>query len=236
MKRLFLLSTAMILLLIALCGQCFAAPEPISVDVWVDISNGGTAVITTENNAPLPEDTRITVEDDKTESFSIVFTEAGDYSYTLRVEPDERDIEFDTSVYNIVIYVVEEDGVLHSLVVVYNYYSGEKYAPYDPESGEPLTVMFINAPDVPDDPSVPTDKPDDPDNPDNPNDPDGHTIPIKPNDPPGGSGTPINQPKTGDDTMLGLYLIAAILASAGLFMLSIIYYIYVDKFVTNRAR
>ena len=215
MKKIMIFSIILMLIIAVPSGRCLAA-EPIGVDVWVDIENGGTAVMTNENNSPPPEESRITVEPDSTEVFHIVFTEPGTFSYTVRVEPDERDIEFDTSVYTLQVYVLEEDGVLRSTVVVYNYYSGEKYAPYDPQSGEPLTVAFSNSPDKPED--SPVVGPDDPHGGGN-----------------GGSGTSSGQPKTGDDTMLALYLIAAILASAGLFALSILYYIFVDKFIARKS-
>ena len=227
MKKILIFGIILMLIFAVPWGRCLAAPEPIGVDIWVDIDNGGTAVMTTENNSPPPEESRITVEADKTEAFHVVFTEAGTFSYTIRVEPDERDIEFDNSVYEIQVYIVEEDGILQSMIVVYNYYSGEKYAPYDPQSGEPLTVAFANAPEKPND--KPIDGPDDPGGGGNGGNNSGGN---------GGNsgGLPIGQPKTGDDNMLGLYLITAILASAGLFALSILYYIYVIKFVSRKAR
>ena len=229
MKKILIFGIFLMLLFAVPISGCLAAPVPVDVDIWINIENGGTAIMTTENNSPLPEESRITVDTDSTEAFHIVFTEAGTFSYNVSVEPDERDIQFDSTVYNIQIYVVEEDGVLHAVVVVYNTGSGQKYAPYDPEAGEPLSVAFANAPDMPNGKPV--------DGTDDPSGGDGGTN----NGGSGGSsgssgGLPIGQPKTGDDTMLGFYLIAAILASAGLFALSILYYIYVVKFVARRAR
>lgn len=224
MKKILFFGIILMLLFAVPVGWCLAAPEPENVDIWINIDNGGTAIMTTENNSPPPEESRITVEADSTEAFHIVFTEAGTYSYNVSVEPDERDIQFDSTVYNIQIYVVEEDGDLHAMIIVSNSVSGEKYAPYDTEIGAPLTVAFINAPDMPS--GKPIDAPDDPSGGGN-----GGT-----NNGGNSSGMPISQPKTGDDHMLGVYLFTAILPSAGLFVLSILYYICVAKFVARRAR
>ena len=140
-------------------------------------------------------------------------------SSTIKVEPDERDITFDDTVYQVKIFVTEEDGKLITNIVIYNQKTGYKYSPQG--EGEPCSVTFVNdpTPTVPEETTVPTDP--------------GET------ETPSGSDTPAetttddtsgskSRPQTGDDFLL------AIFASAGLFMLSVFYYRSVVKEVQKR--
>ena len=100
MKRVFAFSV-ILALIFAVSGVLVSAAETEPVDIWVDIKNGGTAVIITEVNSPLPDRSSMTLDDGQSEAFNIVFSEEGTYSYMIKVEPDEREITFDDTVYRV---------------------------------------------------------------------------------------------------------------------------------------
>ena len=214
MKKVFAFSL-MLILMFAVCFTPAGAAEAAGVDIWVHIINGGTAVITSEVNCPLPDKSRITLEDGQSEAFHIDFTKAGTYSYLVEIEPDERELTFDETVYNIKVFVYEENGKLYVNILIYNTISGEKYAP---EDGDPCSVTFSNS-DEPVTPTVPDES-----RPPAPTVPDESQPPASTEQPPlPPSGGP-SKPQTGDDSKLDFYLLLAIFASAGLFMLSVFYY------------
>lgn len=112
----------MILLLLLLAlpgGRGRAALEVVDVPVWVEIRNGGTAVITPEGNSSLPAPSRLTLGANRSEAFHILCTCVGNFTYTVRVEPDERALDFDATEYRTTLSVTEEDRALHVGVVVY---------------------------------------------------------------------------------------------------------------------
>ena len=229
MKKVFTFSIVLMLFTALLCARVSAA-QALPVDIWVTIQNGGTAVIITEVNSPMPDHSSVTLDDGQSEAFHIEFSEPGNFNYTIRIEPDERDIRFDDTVYRIGVYVREENGKLYSNIVIYNEKSGKKYSPHSEGDFEPCTVTFVNdpGPDVPDTTettTVPEESGSVPDTTSKTEQPPGITDRDQ-----GGS----SRPQTGDDSTLDFYLLLAILASAGLFMLSVFYYRSVVREVRKR--
>ena len=224
MKKVFVFGVILMLMTAVLCVPVNAA-QSASAEIWVSIKNGGTAAIITEVNCPLPDRSSITLDDGKSEAFHIEFSEEGTYSYTIKVEPDERDITFDDTVYQVKIFVTEEDGKLITNIVIYNQKTGYKYSPQG--EGEPCSVTFVNdpTPTVPEETTVPTE-------PGETETPTGSDTPAETTsgDTSGGK----SRPQTGDDSRLDFYLLLAIIASAGLFMLSVFYYRSVVKEVQKR--
>lgn len=234
MKKIFVFSVVLALIF-AVLGAHVSAAQTASVDIWVDIKNGGTAVIITEVNCPLPDRSSMTLEDGQSEAFHIDFSEEGVYSYTIRLEPDERDITFDDTVYLVRVYVTEENGSLYTSIVIYNKKTDSKYSPQGPD--EPCTVTFVNdeSPDTPDETTVPT-QPTESEPPSEPGSateqpPSGTDDGPKDGDK-GSDGS--SRPQTGDDSRLDFYLLLALLASAGLFTLSVLYYRSVVREIKQR--
>ena len=157
MKKLFAFSVILTLLTAVLCTHASAA-QSVPVDIWVTIKNGGTAVVITEVNSPLPDKSKMTIDDGQSEAFHIEFSEPGNFNYTIRIEPDDRDIRFDDTVYRVSIYIIEENGTLSSNIIIYNEKSGKKYTPQTEGHPDPCTVTFVNNPghDYPDVPTSPT--------------------------------------------------------------------------------
>ncbi len=185
----------------------------------------------------------MTLDDGQSEAFHIDFSEEGTYVYTVRMEPDDREINFDDTVYRVKVFVTEENGILYTSIVIYNQKSGKKISPqgYD----KPCTVTFVNDvnPGTPEETTSPTQS--------------GESESVSetasetgtaternsessngdPND--DAKGTPkesdvTSHPQTGDDSRLDFYLLLAIIASAGLFMLSVFYYRSVVKGTQKR--
>lgn len=238
MKKVFAFSLVLIMML-AVCCAPIGAAEAAGVDIWVNIINGGTAVIITEVNCPLPDKSRITLEDGQSEAFHIDFTEEGTYSYLVEIEPDERELTFDDTVYNVKVLVSEDNGKLYTSILIYNTKSGNKYAPQG-GGDDPCTITFSNsteppAPTTATEPVSPTDATETPsdatesDEGKSPSDSDGGNHSAQPDQNGGSSSGGSSKPQTGDDSRLDFYLLLAILASAGLFMLSVFYYRSVMK-------
>ncbi len=236
MKRVFAFSVVLALIF-AVLGAHGSAAQTAPVDIWVDIKNGGTAVIITEVNSPLPDRSSMTLDDGQTEAFHIDFSEAGTYAYTIRIEPDDREITFDDTVYRVNVFVTEESGRLYTSIVIYNQKTGGKYSPqgYD----EPCTVTFVNdvSPITPDETTAPTQSGESATTSETVTATDRDSGSAK-----GDSGDSNNdaknaskesdvksRPQTGDDSRLDFFLLLAIIASAGLFMLSVFYYRSVVK-------
>ena len=223
MKKVFALCIVLTLFAAVLCAHASAA-QSVPVDIWVNIENGGTAVIITEVNSPLADKSSMTLDNGQSDAFHIEFSEAGSYSYTIRIEPDEREIRFDDTVYHVSVFVKEENGKLYTSVVIYNEKTGKKYSPESTGQYEPCTVSFVNGSDP--DATEPTTTP-------------GETKPVqdttdstsKTTDKDTGN---TSRPQTGDDSQLDFYLLLAILASAGLFMLSLLYYRSVVREIKKR--
>ena len=86
--------------------------EPVRAEIEVEITLGGTVIIIPNSNCPIPEKTEIHLQNGEIGKFDINFTKVGIYDYTVRTIPDERHLNFDKTVYNIKIYVTDEDGNL----------------------------------------------------------------------------------------------------------------------------
>ena len=80
MKRVFAFSVVLALIF-AVLGAHVSAAQTVPVDIWVDIKNGGTAVIITEVNSPLPDRSSMTLDDGQSEAFHIDFSEEGAFSF-----------------------------------------------------------------------------------------------------------------------------------------------------------
>ncbi|MBQ3904057.1 MAG: hypothetical protein II744_03685 [Eubacterium sp.] len=188
------------------------AYDSVKAEVNVEITEGGTAVIIPEVNCPVPEETELTLGDSETGKIDIYFTEVGVYSYTVRVEPDKRKkIVFDEKTYKVDVYVTDEDGQLKTTVIAYT--DKGKYSSRSSVSGYrdygPELLKFSNQRQKdPSPPEPPTEE----------------TTSHGDN----------RNPKTGDDTKMEQYFVIAMLASAGLLVLSVIYMIDTNRMLKRK--
>ena len=202
MKKIFIFSLVLVIAF-AVGDYSVAAYEPVSVDIWAEVANGGNVEITAEVNCPLPEQSNIHLKDGETGAFHITFNQIGDYTYTIKVLKDDSDIICDKTVYTVKCYVRDDDGKLFVTTVIYDSKTGKKYEPKNKKEG--VLVAFSN---VRKGSSEITET----------------TAPnetITDNNP---TDSPKSHPKTGDEDELDLYLIICILTSASLFALSVSYY------------
>ena len=117
--------------------------------------------------------------------------------------PDDRDIIFDDTIYNIKIYVTDRDGTLEANMIASK--GEEKYS----------RLIFVNTEKGGDEPTT------------NPTD-----SSYK-----GDSPLDINRnPKTGDDARMELSFLFAMIASAGLLTLSIVYLIDTRKMINRKNK
>ena len=179
------------------------AYQPVKAEIEVEVTLGGTAAIIPNVNCPIPEKTALTLKDGEIGKFDIEFTEVGVFDYTVKTVPDDRDIEFDDTVYNIKFYVTDNDGRLEATVIASK--GEEKYN----------RLIFVNTEKRGDEPTTnPTDSSDN-----------------------GGSPPDKNRnPKTNDDTRMEIYFLFAIIASAGLLALSIVYLIDTQKMINKKNK
>ena len=185
--------------------------QPVKYEIEVEVTLGGTVKIIPNVNCPIPQKTELTLKDGETGRFDIDFVEPGDFDYTVKTVPDERDIIFDDTIYNIKIYVTDRDGTLEANMIASK--SEEKY------SGDTKRLIFVNAEKSNDEPtSVPKD------------------TPTAPSDNGGSSLDKNRNPQTNDDTRMELYFLFAILASAGLLALSIVYLIDTRKMINRKNK
>ena len=91
--------------------------QPVKSAIEVEITLGGTAAIIPNVNCPIPQKTELTLKDGEIGKFDIEFTEVGVFDYTVKTVPDDRDIEFDDTVYNIKFYVTDNNGRLEATVI-----------------------------------------------------------------------------------------------------------------------
>ncbi len=238
---------------------CASAYTPARAQVAVEIRHGGTAVIIPEVNCPIPDKTELRLEDGEVGRFNIQFTEPGIYTYTVKTVPDSRNLDIDSTIYTVIIYVTDENGTLKAVKLIYA--GGEKYAGEQGSDGSPDVILFKNTePEqeettsqggnpvpavippfpVPITPVRPetTTAPggNTPPSPETPTSPGGTNRPDAPEGTtaPEGTGIPETEdnnsappdksnPKTSDDTGMEMYFLIAMIASAGLLVLSIIY-------------
>lgn len=191
------------LTLVALCLIPFSASaeETVSVSIPVEIEGGGTAVIISEVNCPLPESSSVEVQDGTTENININFSVPGDYTYMIQAESKEEahySPEYYTA--NVAIRTGGNDKLTSTVVLT------KSDSDYKPEK-----CLFATAERHPTTTA---------------------TQPVTPtqaqNEP------PTSRPKTGDDSMLDIYLLICIAASGGLLMLSIIYSVSTEKLIGKR--
>ena len=237
MKRLIMISLVLILLF-SVSVISVSAYDAVGVDIRVDVINGGTVNITSQVNSPLPDKSELKLSDKESGMFHIDFDDEGIYNYYVRIKPDDRDIVFDETVYNVVVYVNEEDGKLFPTVVVYYSGSDKKYE--SPEGFDNFTLVFDNTGNIPTeplDPTIETSTVETGSTEDESKETDNTVKPTQANaveTQPHNKNDNDSKPKTGDDSTLDFYLVLAIIASAGLFMLSLIYYYSVTKSIKEK--
>ena len=198
----------------------------------MEVKEGGTVTITPSVNSPIPDKTSLYVKDGEYGKFEITFTSVGVYDYTVKSVPDKRKLEFDDKEYKVRIYVTDEGGELVSTVIAstsdnkYSAHSDAKgYLPYGPER-----LIFKNL--VPKEKTTEKNKKDDSqkdndknnkknnkNNKDNKGDKDNNDNKNGGNN--AGDLDKNKNPKTEDDTKMEIYFLIAMLASAGLLLLSI---------------
>ena len=209
MKKLFTFIILLVALLMLTSTVAFAfSYTPAKVSVPVEIEQGGTAVIIPEVNCPIPEICELKLADGEVGRFYIDFSEPGSYTYSVQVQPDGRDITFDTTVYTVRIYVTDDNGVLKTTAVVYK--GDEKYAGHTGSDGTPECLLFANIL-LPPEPTEPSDE--------------GSNVTPPPDK---------RNPKTSDDTMMEHYFLVAMIASAGLLGLSVIYLADTNKMIKKK--
>ena len=179
------------------------AYQPVRTEIEVEVTLGGTVAIIPNVNCPIPEKTELTLKDGEIGKFEIDFTEVGVFDYTVKTVPDNRDIEFDDTVYNIKFYVTDNDGRLVATVIASK--GEEKFS----------RLIFVNTEKGGDEPTT------------NPTD-----SSYKGDSPLDKEGNP----KTGDDTRMELYFLFAMIASAGLLALSIVYLIDTRKMINRKNK
>lgn len=192
-----------VLTLVALCIFPFSASaeETVSVSIPVEIEGGGTAVVISEVNCPLPETSSVEVQDGTTENININFSVPGDYKYTIQAETKDESY-YSPEYYTARVAVrTGSDDKLTSTVILTKADSDYKpdrclFAVAERSSDEPATQAV-----------TPTQAQNEP---------------------------PTSRPKTGDDSMLDIYLLICIAASGGLLMLSIIYSVSTEKLIGKR--
>ena len=177
--------------------------QPVKYKIEVEVTLGGTVKIIPNVNCPIPQKTELTLKDGEIGRFDIDFVEPGDFDYTVKTVPDDRDIIFDDTIYNIKIYVTDRDGTLEANMIASK--GEEKYN----------RLIFVNTEKGGDEPTTnPTDSSDN-----------------------GGSPPDKNRnPKTNDDTRMEIYFLFAIIASAGLLALSIVYLIDTQKMINKKNK
>ena len=179
------------------------AYQPVRTEIEVEVTLGGTVAIIPNVNCPIPEKTELTLKDGEIGKFEIEFTEVGVFDYTVKTVPDNRDIEFDDTVYNIKFYVTDNDGRLVATVITSK--GEEKFS----------RLIFVNTEKGGDEPTTnPTDSSYKGDSPLDKN----------------------RNPKTSDDTRMEMYFLFAIIASAGLLALSIVFLIDTQKMINRKKK
>ena len=179
------------------------AYQPVRTEIEVEVTLGGTVAIIPNVNCPIPEKTELTLKDGEIGKFEIDFTEVGVFDYTVKTVPDNRDIEFDDTVYNIKFYVTDNVGRLVATVIASK--GEEKFS----------RLIFVNTEKGGDEPTTnPTDSSYKGDSPLDKN----------------------RNPKTSDDTRMEMYFLFAIIASAGLLALSIVFLIDTQKMINRKKK
>jgi pilin isopeptide linkage protein len=197
----FLLTGAVMLVTLCLLPFSAFAAETVSVSIPIEIEGGGTAVLITEVNCPLPESSSVEVKDGATENINISFTTPGDYEYTVKAEAKDG-LYYSPEYYTAAVAVrTDSSGELAATVVLTKADSDYKPAKCRFE----LTEKPTEAPKT--ESAAPEQAPKEP---------------------------PTSRPKTGDDSMLDIYLLICIFAAGGLFMLAVIYSVSTDRLIGRK--
>ncbi len=208
-------------MLILLNTMAFAfSYTPVKTSVSVEIEQGGTAVIIPEVNCPIPERGELRLADREIGRFDIEFSEPGVYTYTVKVQPDGRTLDFDATVYTVRVFITDENGELQLTSTVFK--NDEKYAGHSGSDGPPDRLLFVNALLPPDGALAPQPPPSPPPE-------EEETLPPAP--PPDS-----HNPKTSDDTDMELWFLVAMIASAGLLALSVVYSVDTNKMIKNKNK
>ena len=87
-----------------------SAAEAAEATLTVTVKNGPTTVvIEAVDDAPLPDETEIEVEDSA--DFVLKYNTPGIYQYSISQKPGAReDVIYDETVYNVTVYVVSDDS------------------------------------------------------------------------------------------------------------------------------
>ena len=181
--------------------------QTVRVGIEAEVTLGGTVTIIPNVNCPIPDKTEITLKDGEIGRFDIDFSDPGVFDYTVKTVPDDRDIEFDDTVYNLKFYVTDNDGRLEMTLIASK--GEEKY------SAERL--VFVNTKKGGDEPTT------------NPKE-----TPTDSSDKGGSTDNKNKNPQTGDDTRMEMYFLFAMIASAGLLALSIIYLLDTQKKINKK--
>ena len=90
--------------------------------------SGTVCVEAQDKDAPLPEQSRLHLEEGQTGTFRFAFDSPGEYRYRIRqLEGDEKGVTYDTCVYEAAACVTAaKDGTLTAVLVVKNVSSGNK--------------------------------------------------------------------------------------------------------------
>ena len=191
MKKRTVLFSLICILLFSLCPVSVCAEtEPVTIELWVAVKNGGTAEMNAYEGSPQPRETDLDIRGKESKAFYVDFTSPGSYFYEVHVEPDGRDLKFDKTVYLIDVYVTQQIDGLHASVVIYREGEDDKYMP-EPSGDKPLNIRFENSP---------IEEPSE--------DPSGSSVTPDPSLP-SGSASPDRKasPGTGDQTNLWRYFI-----------------------------
>lgn len=206
---------AAIIIALAACALPASAAQQVTADIPVEIEGGGTALVTSEVNCPLPKKTVIEVPNGMTEQINISFNEPGLYTYIINTA-DKDGVFYDPEYYTARIAVNVADDESLSAVTVLTKANTDlkpdscKFAVVaEPPTQEP-TAEHPTEPsgDSPTAPSAPA-----------------ATVPDQPDD---GSSS---RPQTGDNSRLDFYLLLSIVAAAGLFVLSVGYTASTNKLI-----
>lgn len=130
MKKLGILFALMAALLSTTVAYAENVPTSLSFEVESVVSGDAPSAAETftyvleaeEETSPLPALTTISLEGSATASFGeIVFTQPGVYIYTIyQIEGNDSDYGYDTTAYQLIVYVVtDDDGVLSYMVLAY---------------------------------------------------------------------------------------------------------------------
>ena len=198
-----ILTGAILLVTLCLFPLTAFAAQAATVSIPVEIEGGGTAIVISEVNCPLPESSSVEVQDGTTENINISFSETGNYTYTI--EADTKDTSYYSPEYYTASVSVRTDssGELTATVLLTNPDSD-----YKPDSCRfTLTEKPSDAPETVDETQPVT------------------PLPAK--------NPPTSRPKTGDDSMLDIYLLICIVASGGLFLLSVVYLVSTNRLINR---